>query len=142
LLYDHSLRIPQLFSGPGIAAGSKLDFRGTQVMSHVWRVYGLSERSACPGQLFGLLVYYGIITNRQLRHTQVDIAPTILGLAGIATPVTMDGRSIVALLVTKPAEAPASVQHHLTAQEPGPAPVRAYSFHEYYNQVQWLRHQS
>lgn len=97
LLYDHSLRIPQLFSGPGIAAGSKLDFRGTQV----------------------------------------DIAPTILGLAGIATPATMDGRSIVALLVTEPAEAPASVQHHLTAQEPGPAPVRAYSFHEYYNQGPW-----
>ena len=95
-----------------------------------------------PANCLACCFITGIITNRQLRHTQVDIAPTILGLAGIATPVTMDGRSIVALLVTKPAEAPASVQHHLTAQEPGPAPVRAYSFHEYYNQVQWLRHQS
>ena len=31
LLYDHSLRIPMLFSGPGVAPGTKSDFLGTQV---------------------------------------------------------------------------------------------------------------
>ena len=31
--YDHSLHIPMLFSGPGIAHGSTLDFLGTQVRS-------------------------------------------------------------------------------------------------------------
>merc|ERR1712232_648671 len=31
--------------------------------------------------------------------TQVDIAPTLLGLAGIQAPSTMDGRSIVPFLV-------------------------------------------
>ena len=31
LLYEHSLRIPMLFMGPGIAAGSSIDFLGTQV---------------------------------------------------------------------------------------------------------------
>ena len=56
--YDHSLRIPMLFAGPGIKRGSQLDWLGTQV----------------------------------------DLAPTILALAGIPTPSDMDGRSIVPLV--------------------------------------------
>eukprot|EP01065_Artemidia_motanka_P029313 TRINITY_DN35454_c0_g1_i1.p1 TRINITY_DN35454_c0_g1~~TRINITY_DN35454_c0_g1_i1.p1 ORF type:complete len:616 (+),score=241.61 TRINITY_DN35454_c0_g1_i1:79-1926(+) len=94
LLYDHSLRIPMLFKGPGIAAGSKLDFPGTNV----------------------------------------DVAPTILGLAGIDTPAVMDGKSVVPLLVTDADAAPGAVRRHLASAS---APTRTYAFHEYYNQGPW-----
>eukprot|EP01047_Picozoa_sp_COSAG01_P087600 COSAG01_NODE_20228_length_964_cov_1.880925_1_plen_55_part_10 len=50
-----------LFSGPGIKAGSRSDFLGTQV----------------------------------------DLAPTMLGLAGIPKPSYMDGKSLVSLIVTE-----------------------------------------
>eukprot|EP01047_Picozoa_sp_COSAG01_P023450 COSAG01_NODE_1419_length_10368_cov_131.656344_7_plen_83_part_00 len=33
--YDHSLRIPMLFSGPGIKHGSQFDFLGTQVTNMI-----------------------------------------------------------------------------------------------------------
>lgn len=94
LLYDHSLRIPMLFKGPGIKPGSKVDFQGTNV----------------------------------------DVAPTILGLAGIATPTEMDGKSIVPLLVKELSDAPAATRAHVAATVP---PARSYSFHEYYNQGPW-----
>ena len=79
--YDHSLRIPMVFKGPGISQNSQLDFLGTQV----------------------------------------DIAPTILGLAGIPTPSAMDGRSVVPLLVSEAVArrqgevVPGSVRRHLDA---------------------------
>jgi hypothetical protein len=79
VMYEHSLRIPQLFMGPGIKHGSKFDFLGTQV----------------------------------------DLAPTWLGLAGLDTPEYMDGRSLVPLLVSEEIalaqseRLPASVAHHL-----------------------------
>jgi N-acetylglucosamine-6-sulfatase len=45
--------------------------------------------------------------------TQVDIAPTILGLAGISKPSTMDGHSIVPFLVRRQAELLESTWQHL-----------------------------
>lgn len=48
--------------------------------------------------------------------TQVDIAPTLLGLAGVAAPESMDGRSIVPFLVDPSAASPSlpeSTQLHL-----------------------------
>jgi arylsulfatase A-like enzyme len=94
LLYDHSLRIPMIFKGPGIAANSTTDFLGTQV----------------------------------------DLAPTILGLAGIEASDGVDGRSVVPLLVSDTKKAPASVQRHLNKAE---TPQRTSSFVQYYNQGPW-----
>merc|ERR1719469_864627 len=45
--------------------------------------------------------------------TQVDIAPTLLGLAGVPAPQDMDGRSVVPFLVGSDAELPASTRQHL-----------------------------
>ena len=78
-MYEHSLRIPQLFMGPGIRRNSTFDFLGTQV----------------------------------------DLAPTILGMAGIDTPPYMDGRSVLPLLASARAaeeqdeRLPGSVARHL-----------------------------
>lgn len=51
--------------------------------------------------------------------TNVDLAPTILGLAGIAAPAGTDGRSIVPLII--PADdsmtIPQSVRRHLAEQQ-------------------------
>ena len=91
-----------LWMGPGIKAGSTLDFPGTQV----------------------------------------DHAPTILGLAGIDTPNYMDGVSIVPLLVRRDtAEAqgqrlPGSVEEHL--RRTAAPPKRVASYHTYYNQGPWF----
>jgi len=103
--YDHSLRIPMLFAGPGIKHGADLDFLGTQV----------------------------------------DVAPTILGMAGIPTPSDMDGRSVLPLLVSEATAAaqgegslPGSVLRHLAATAAAPPPPpRLASFHTYYNQGPW-----
>jgi arylsulfatase A-like enzyme len=45
--------------------------------------------------------------------TQVDIAPTLLGFAGIKTPSIMDGRSIVPFLLQKDEQVLESTQSHL-----------------------------
>merc|ERR1712232_415729 len=50
--------------------------------------------------------------NVPLIVTQVDYAPTFLGLAGLETPDNMDGRSLVPALVQQPDLAPASVAAH------------------------------
>mmetsp|Transcript_59848 Transcript_59848/g.165550 ORF Transcript_59848/g.165550 Transcript_59848/m.165550 type:complete len:558 (+) Transcript_59848:34-1707(+) len=96
LLYDHSLRIPMLFKGPGIKPGSTTDFLGTQV----------------------------------------DLAPTVLGLAGLPAPPLVDGQSVVPLLIdpTLAPLAPASVRRHLKATA---TPERAMAFVEYFNQGPW-----
>ena len=97
--------------------------------------------------------------------TNVDLAPTMLGLAGLDTPASMDGRSIVPLIVTETnattppnngnaaggggggggvdenenldtvAAVPASVLRHLERAEV--PPHRKASFHIYYNQGPW-----
>ena len=67
--------------------------------------------------------------------TQVDLAPTMLGLAGLDTPAYMDGRSLVPLLVEEEGGLPGSVRRHL-ARNPAP-PVRDAQFLEYYNQGPW-----
>ena len=70
---------------------------------------------------------------------QVDLAPTMLGMAGIPTPSYMDGKSIVPVIVeptlsvSNAASIPGSVLKHL--HEAGAPPQRVASFHEYYNQV-------
>ena len=50
--------------------------------------------------------------------TQVDLAPTFLGLAGLAKPAVMDGKSIVPLLVDgadRPGGALAATRQHIAA---------------------------
>ena len=73
--------------------------------------------------------------------TQVDLAPTILGLAGIQADAGIDGRSIVPLLVREEERvaAPASVRRHLDSLVAAglKPPSRTSSFHTYYNQGPW-----
>eukprot|EP00927_Polykrikos_kofoidii_P050237 TRINITY_DN44158_c0_g1_i1.p1 TRINITY_DN44158_c0_g1~~TRINITY_DN44158_c0_g1_i1.p1 ORF type:complete len:545 (-),score=54.69 TRINITY_DN44158_c0_g1_i1:54-1688(-) len=74
-VYDHDLRIPMIFAGPGIKAGTKFDFPASNV----------------------------------------DVGPTILGLAGIdsfSLPSAMDGRSVAHLIVdaTDPTVLPSTVR--------------------------------
>jgi arylsulfatase A-like enzyme len=61
LFYEHSLRIPMVFMGPGIRQNSSFD---------------------------------------EWLGTQVDLAPSVLALAGIDAPAWMDGRSVIPLLVS------------------------------------------
>ena len=70
--------------------------------------------------------------------TNVDYASTWLAMAGIATPATFDGRSILAQLV--PAEnegdlpAPTRERVRLERAELAAKPWRTEQFHQYYNQ--------
>ena len=78
-------------------------------------------------------------STNEFLGTQVDLAPTMLGLAGIATPPYMDGKSLVSLLVPPQnldaAVVPPSVREHALAI--GAPPSRVASFHQYYNQGPW-----
>ena len=50
--------------------------------------------------------------------SHVDVAPTLLGMAGLDKPAWMDGSSLVPLLVTRAEEAPRPVwQHVMTARQ-------------------------
>ena len=62
----------------------------------------------------------------------------MLGLAGINTPDTMDGKSIVPLVVDKNDEKiPLSVKLHIENDERQKKPKRDFHFTEYYNQGPW-----
>jgi len=102
LIYEHSLKIPLVVTGPGIARGGEFD----------------------------------------VMATQVDLAPTILGLAGIATPSHMDGKSLVKELVTEldTLDAiPASVLAHRTGLG---ALNRTATYHCYFDQGPYGTHDS
>ena len=74
-------------------------------------------------------------TSNAFLGTNVDVAPTILGLAGVEAP-DMDGKSIVPLVVNSAVhEVPASVRRHLSAA--GGPPTRDASYALYYNQGPW-----
>lgn len=75
------------------------------------------------------------VTFRQIA-SQVDTMPTILGLAGVPTPSTMDGRSIAHLLMAdNPTAMPAPVAELLNSQAgrtSAEAPWRTAQLIEYY----------
>lgn len=83
-------------------------------------------------------------TKNPVRGSNVDYAPTFLGLADIDTPEFMDGRSIVSALIpnTTAPGLPASVQRHLAKQAASSQldqlALRNEQFFQYYNQV-WGR---
>jgi len=76
--------------------------------------------------------------NSSVLGTNVDYAPTFLGMAGIPTPATMDGRSIMAQLVPEAnvGQLPAPTRMHVEEERAKEAakPWRVDTFHEYYNQ--------
>merc|ERR1712038_502380 len=94
MFYEHSLRIPLLFMGPGIEANSTFSFLGTQV----------------------------------------DLAPSIMGLADIDPLNVTDGKSVIPLLVSPSASVPASVKRHISKT---PKHKRESAFFTYYNQGPW-----
>ena len=70
----------------------------------------------------------GIAANTTFAHfgTQVDLAPTWLGIAGIDKPPGMDGRSIAPLLIDPADEAvPAPTAAHVKKMAPGGAAAYA-----------------
>jgi len=63
--------------------------------------------------------------------TNVDVMPTILGLAGVETPPTMDGQSLAKLLVTDLEAAPAPTQQLLVQEDVQAAEWRTMQLIEY-----------
>jgi len=72
--------------------------------------------------------------------SQVDTMPTVLGLAGIATPATMDGRSIAHWMLTERELAPPTALQLLSSQA-APAPWRTEQLIEYYGLGQVVRYE-
>jgi N-acetylglucosamine-6-sulfatase len=108
LFYEHSLKIPMVFTGPGIRQNSSFD---------------------------------------EWLGTQVDLAPSILALAGIDAPAWMDGRSVIPLLVSPQVATeqhevvPGSTLRHLSVSSHGPsrpAARNSSSYHIFYNQGPWM----
>ena len=107
LFYEHSLRIPMVFMGPGIQQNSSFD---------------------------------------EWLGTQVDLAPSILALAGIDAPAWMDGKSVISLLVSPEVATeqhevvPGSTVRHLSAALTNAASrqARNSSYHIFYNQGPWM----
>lgn len=67
----------------------------------------------------------GIAANSTFNYiaTNVDTMPTVLGLAGVETPSTMDGQSLARLLVTDATSAPAPTRALLQRQETPVGPI-------------------
>lgn len=79
----------------------------------------------------------GIKAGAVFEHiaSNVDTMPTVLGLAGVATPASMDGRSLAHLLVTNVDAAPAPTRAHLetnAVRKAADAPWRSELLVEYY----------
>jgi len=76
--------------------------------------------------------------NNSVLGTNVDYAPTWLGLAGIETPSCMDGRSLLSQLVPEANEGllPPPTREHVRAERRGlrQRPWRDSVFFQYYNQ--------
>jgi len=76
--------------------------------------------------------------NNSVLGTNVDYAPTWLGLAGIPTPGCMDGRSLLSQLVPPARESllPPPTREHVAAERAGlrARPWRDAIFFQYYNQ--------
>ena len=99
-VYENDIRIPMVFRGPGIAAGTKFD----------------------------------------LPASNVDVAPTLLGLAGVDAwaVANMDGKSIVPLVVdptdpTVPESVKAHIAHQTTTLGVKAENWRKFHFIEYYS---------
>lgn len=93
LLYDHSLRIPMVIMGPGIKPNSANEFLGTQVCEHfnVWVGYTVWRTAPTLRLASRSYIHCELVDN--CAKFQVDLAPTMLGFAGINTPTYMDGMS-------------------------------------------------
>jgi hypothetical protein len=132
LLYEHSLRIPMLFMGPGIKPGSSIDFLGTREWRHN------HAPPLCDGPCMFLWLSDHLTCGRPLVIAQeVDLAPTILSMAGITPPAIMDGMSVLPLLVPTsalpeelPAHTHAFLQGAAAARLRQQLPNRVASFHQ------------
>ena len=72
--------------------------------------------------------------------SQVDTIPTVLGLAGIATPSTMDGRSIAHWMLTERELAPPTALQLLSSQA-APEAWRTEQLIEYYGLGEVVRYE-
>ena len=87
----------------------------------------------------------GIAPNSSFAElgSNVDLMPTLLGLAGVETPPTMDGRSAVPLFLSHPAAAPSPTSAHHEAATAGVARAawRTELLLEYYGLAGVLRYE-
>ena len=155
-VYDNDLRIPWVIRGPGIAKNTTFDYVGSQVDTLVVVVVlvvlvvlvlvlvllVLVVLLLLVVVVVLLLVVVVLLVLQLLilglDAAQVDTIPTILGLAGVPTPGTMDGRSIAHLLLSgggEQSEVPAPAAELMASaagKKANAAPWRTEQLVEYY----------